>query len=89
MKYLMLCFKKHFFAYDDDGTVDKKAKEKLLRWLCLFISLWQKKFNVTDSAVEYLLKFLMLFFKVLLQEKWCEGTKETFLDVFPSTVYSF
>ena len=31
----------------------------------------------------------MLFFKVILQEEWCEGTKETFLDVFPGTIYSF
>ena len=57
-------FQEAFFAYDDDDTVDKKANKKLLRWLCLFISLQQKKFNVTDSAVEFLLKFLMLLFKV-------------------------
>ena len=36
-------FQEAFFAYDDDDTVDKKANDKLLRWLCLFISLWQKK----------------------------------------------
>ena len=32
-------FQEAFFAYDDDDTVDKKANKKLLRWLCLFISL--------------------------------------------------
>ena len=75
MKYLMICFKKHFFAYDDNDTLDKKANEKLIKWLWLFISLWQSKFNITDSAVEFLLNLLILFFKVFLQEEWCIGKK--------------
>ena len=36
-------FLEAFFAYDDDDTVNTKVNEKLLRWLCLFISLSQKK----------------------------------------------
>ena len=49
----------------------------------------KKKFNITDSAVESLLKFLMLFLKVFLQEDWCEESKERFLDLFPSIIYYF
>ena len=72
-------FQEAFFASDDDDTVDKKANDKLLRWLCLLISLWQKKFNITYLAVQFLLKLLMLFFKIVPLRRVVWGNKR---DIF-------
>ena len=41
---------------------DDNKGAQLVRSICLFPSYWQYSFNMTDSALEFVLKFLKLFF---------------------------
>ena len=41
---------------------DDNKGAQLVRSICLFLSYWQYSFNITDSALEFVLKFLKLFF---------------------------
>ena len=56
-------------------------------WLCLFIALWQKKFNIADRAVEFLVKFLALFVKVYSGEDINNSDQNKFSEKVPSSLY--
>ena len=59
----------------------------LVWWICLFLSYWKYSINITESAVEFALKFLKLFFQVL--QPTDEIILDTFCNTFPGTLYSF
>ena len=75
---------------DDDIDTDENLNNDsgtLVNWLCLFLAYWQYTFNITDSALEFLLKFLSVFFQVLEQRDNPLVTKLSHLC--PATLYSF
>ena len=39
------------------GCQDDNKGAKLVIWICLFLSYWQYSFKITDSALEFVLKF--------------------------------
>ena len=45
--------------------VQYKNEFALASWLCLYLTLWQYTFGITDSSIELLLKFLKTLFTVL------------------------
>ena len=51
---------------DDEILSHKSEYGVLLRWICLFLAHWQRRFNMTDKALYLLLKFLSVSFKVLV-----------------------
>ena len=53
---------------DDDEEIMSHKSEYgvLLRWICLFLAHWQRLFHMSDNALYLLLKFLSVFFKVLV-----------------------
>ena len=61
-----------------ESQVDNKGA-KLVRWICLFLSYWLYSFNITDSALEFVLKFLKLFLQVF------QPTDDIVLDTFCNT----
>ena len=54
-------------AYLND-TDSSNANNYLVQWLCLFLAHWQNTFNITDNALEFLLKFIYLFFEVFRRQ---------------------
>ena len=52
---------------DDDKTVVQKmgSATSLVNWLVAFLCIWQSLFVISDRAIQMLLKFLNVFFKVL------------------------
>ena len=66
---------------------DGNKGAKLVRWICIFLSYWQYSFNITDSALEFALKFLKLFFQVF--QPTDDIVLDTFCNTFPGTLYSF
>ena len=52
---------------DDDKIVVQKmgSANSLVNWLVAFLCIWQSLFVISDRAIQMLLKFLNVFFKVL------------------------
>lgn len=51
--------------FNNSNLLPDPNKLFLLQWLCIFIALWQSYFNISDSAIEMLIKFLKAFLTVL------------------------
>ena len=78
------------FFFDEEippESQDDNKGAKLVRWICLFLSCWEYSFNITDSALEFVLKFLKLFFQVF--QPTDDIVLDTFCNTFPGTLYSF
>lgn len=58
----------------------------IARWICLFLALWQYHFNITDGALECLLKFIHGLLTILVQQ--C-GLSDVILLAFPSSLYLY
>ena len=72
-----------FFAHENISPENSDScVSTLALWSCLFIALWQKKFNITDRAVEFLVKFLALFVKVYLGEGLNNSDRKSFLEKY-------
>eukprot|EP00112_Aurelia_sp_Birch-Aquarium-sp1_P011448 Seg2408.2 transcript_id=Seg2408.2/GoldUCD/mRNA.D3Y31 product="hypothetical protein" protein_id=Seg2408.2/GoldUCD/D3Y31 len=70
-------------AQEIENEENDSFSDIIVRWLCLFIALWQSTNTISDTAIESLLKFLGSFLFVL-------ASKCSFLDPevvnFPRTI---
>ena len=57
----------------------------LLKWLCIFIAVWQYYFNLSDNSIEILLKFMKAFMTVLSEQ--CNVLKDFALSM-PASLYT-
>ena len=67
-------------------NVEQSNKPEFVTWICMFISLWQYVFNITDTAIEILIKFLKVIFNML------SINIHSLRDIpimFPSSLYMF
>ena len=72
-----------FFAHENISPENSDSCVSTLAfWSYLFIALWQKKFNITDRAVEFLVKFLALFVKVYSGEDLNNSDRKSFLEKY-------
>ena len=58
----------------------------IISWICLFLSLWQYYFNITDGAMEILVKFLAQLWNVLVDSFQLEAGVAA---GFPASLYLF
>lgn len=72
------------FASDIDSDIP--TVPTLTSYLCLFLSLWQYTFGITDTALELLLKYLSTFINIIL--KICPPQFSTIIGVLPSSLYT-
>ena len=57
----------------------------LIRWLVIFICMWQSVYNISSNAIQVLLKFLGAFFKTL--GGLSTGLAGTIGSLMPSSSY--
>lgn len=58
----------------------------LVQWLVYFILIWQSFCKLSDNGLEWLLQFLVQFFKVLSELSGCEYISEL-VAIIPSSLY--
>lgn len=57
----------------------------LMRWLVIFICMWQSVYNISSNAIQVLLKFLSVFFKIL--GGLSTGLAGSIASLMPSSTY--
>lgn len=83
-------FREASFLDGDETTCEETSKLSILiTWCCLFLAYWQYTFNITDNALEALIKFFFVFFKVYGEV--VSGSKEEVNSAssFPPSLYMF
>lgn len=76
----------HFNQNDIENENREKSSSKLVTCVCLFLAYWQFTYNITDTALESLIKFLHALFTLLGTEA---PNLETFVAAFPPSLYMF
>lgn len=66
-----------------DGDPQENKCVNLVRWISIFICVWQASCCLPDTAVQWLLKFLSAFFKIIA--KHC-AFMASISSAFPSTL---
>ena len=75
-----------FFHQDDQESIPNNDKIVFVFWMCRFLSLWQYYFNITDSCLEMLIKFIKVFFSALA--KHFHVLKDIALSL-PTSLYTY
>ena len=74
------------FQGDEIENETRHPKHKLIACICLFLAMWQFTFNITDTALESVIKFMYSLFVTI-------GTQspqlETMFAGFPPSLYMF
>ena len=75
-----------FFHQDDQESIPNNDKMVFVFWMCRFLSLWQYYFNITDSCLEMLIKFIKIVFSALA--KHFHVLKDIALSL-PTSLYTY
>ena len=76
--------------HQDEEVLDETDSDSsiLVRWFCLFLAYWQMHFSITDSALEFLLKFITVFFGKIISLQPSSLLKRIH-EKMPSSLYKF
>ena len=67
-------------------TETRDPKHKIVVCICLFLAMWQFTFNITDTALEAVIKFMHSVFAIICAQS---PDSETLFAGFPSSLYMF
>ena len=73
-------------VFEESILSTASAPLEIISWICLFLSLWQYYFNITDGAMEILVKFLAQLWNVLVGSFHLQAGVAA---VFPGILYLF
>ena len=70
----------------DHRNSDHRLASSLIKWLVIFLCLWQSVFTVPDIAMEMLLKLLVAFVKVIAENS-TSAVVTVLLAAIPTSIY--
>ena len=76
--------------HQDEEVLDETDSDSsiLVGWFCLFLAYWQMHFSITDTALEFLLKFITVFFGKIISLQPSSLLKRIH-EKMPSSLYKF